>query len=40
MSAEGRPPPLGDAEESYTFTTPEALIEDFLADVEAVRGEL
>jgi hypothetical protein len=31
---------LGDAEEPYFFTTSEALIEDFLADVEAVRGEL
>jgi Family of unknown function (DUF6516) len=31
---------LGDAEEPYIFTTSEALIEDFLADVEAVRGEL
>ena len=31
---------LGDAEEPYTSTTPEALIEDFLADVERLRGEL
>ncbi|MGO9172614.1 MAG: DUF6516 family protein [Rhodomicrobium sp.] len=27
-------------EEPYTFTTPEALIEDFLADVTKLRGEL
>jgi Family of unknown function (DUF6516) len=27
-------------EEPYSFTTPEALIEDFLADVKRVRGEL
>ena len=27
-------------EEPYTFTTPEALIEDFLADVKKLRGEL
>jgi len=26
-------------EEPYTFTTPEALIEDFLADVKRLRGE-
>lgn len=25
--------------EPYIFTTPEALIEDFLADVETLRGE-
>lgn len=28
------------AEELYTFTIPEALIEDFLADVGTHRGEL
>jgi hypothetical protein len=27
-------------EELYAFTTPEALIEDFLADVRNLRGEL
>ena len=27
-------------EEPYSFTTPEALIEDFLADVKKLRGEL
>ncbi len=26
-------------EEPYTFTTPEALIQDFLADVNKLRGE-
>ena len=31
---------FGDAEERYTFTTPETLIEDFLADVKTLRGEL
>ncbi len=28
------------SEEPYSFTTPEALIEDFLADVKKLRGEL
>ena len=28
-----------DREEPYAFTTPEALIEDFLADVKKVRGQ-
>ena len=27
-------------EEPYAFTTPEALIEDFLSDVKKLRGEL
>ncbi len=27
-------------EEPYTFTTPEALIQDFLTDVRRLRGEL
>ncbi|MEI7607258.1 MAG: DUF6516 family protein [Rhodospirillaceae bacterium] len=26
-------------EEAYSFTTPEALVADFLADVKALRGE-
>ncbi len=30
----------GDGEEPYSFTTPEALIEDFLSDVKRLRGEL
>lgn len=30
----------GDIEEPYAFTTPEALIADFLADVRRLRGEL
>jgi hypothetical protein len=29
-----------DREEPYTFTTPEALVRDFLADVKKLRGEL
>jgi hypothetical protein len=31
---------LADREESYTFTTVEALIADFLADVRKLRGDL
>jgi hypothetical protein len=27
-------------EEPYAFTTPEALIEDFLSDIKKLRGEL
>jgi Family of unknown function (DUF6516) len=30
----------GKIEEPYTFTTPEALIEEFLAEVAKLRGEL
>ena len=30
---------LGEREERYFFTTPEALIKDFLSDVEKMRGE-
>lgn len=30
---------LGDTQESYSFSTPERLIEDFLADVRSLRGE-
>jgi len=30
---------LGDKQESYSFSTPERLIEDFLADVRRLRGE-
>lgn len=32
--------PLGDTEEPYAFTTPEALLAASLADVETVRAEL
>ncbi|HJS92266.1 MAG TPA: DUF6516 family protein [Steroidobacteraceae bacterium] len=30
---------LGDKRESYTFSTPERLIEDFLTDVRRLRGD-
>jgi hypothetical protein len=30
---------LGDKQEPYRFTTPEQLIDDFLADVRRLRGE-
>jgi len=30
---------LGDKPEPYSFSTPEQLIEDFLADVRRLRGE-
>jgi len=30
---------VGDKQESYSFSTPERLIEDFLADVRPLRGE-
>lgn len=30
---------LGDKQESYSFSTPERLIEEFLADVRRLRGE-
>lgn len=30
---------LGDKQESYTFSTPERLIEDFLADIRRLRGK-
>lgn len=30
---------IGDREEHYSFTTPEQLVTDFLADVRQVRGE-
>jgi len=30
---------IGSQEEPYSFTTPERLIEDFLADVHRLRGE-
>ena len=30
---------VGDREEAYAFTSPEAMIADFLADVRTLRGE-
>lgn len=30
---------LGDTQKSYSFSAPERLIEDFLADVRSLRGE-
>ena len=30
---------LGDKQESYSFSTPERLVEDLLADVRRLRGE-